>query len=161
MGVAIGSSIQIALLVTPSLVILGWLVLDQPMSMHFETCKCRAVPYCTVSVPCLRLDLTRLGSRNRGLRPLCLGRYVHRAGRQVQLPGRGYAYGTVSDHRARLLGKSQWSPRQGAWLALGMRLSFLFFYSSCNTTSLRKFPALREGKDSDTSRVTQLYLTLT
>lgn len=37
MGVAIGSSIQIALLVTPFLVILGWLVLDQPMTLHFET----------------------------------------------------------------------------------------------------------------------------
>lgn len=39
MGVAIGSSIQIALLVTPFLVILGWLVLDQPMTLHFETCE--------------------------------------------------------------------------------------------------------------------------
>jgi len=37
MSVAIGSSIQIALLVTPFLVVLGWLVLDQPMSLHFET----------------------------------------------------------------------------------------------------------------------------
>ncbi|KAK2035860.1 calcium/proton exchanger [Colletotrichum somersetense] len=37
MGVAIGSSIQIALLVTPFLVILGWAVLDQPMTLHFET----------------------------------------------------------------------------------------------------------------------------
>jgi Ca2+:H+ antiporter len=37
MGVAIGSSIQIALLVTPFLVILGWTVLDEPMSLHFET----------------------------------------------------------------------------------------------------------------------------
>lgn len=38
MGVAIGSSIQIALLVTPFLVILGW-IMGQPMSLHFETCK--------------------------------------------------------------------------------------------------------------------------
>lgn len=37
MGVAIGSSIQIALLVTPFLVILGWAVLDQPMTLHFQT----------------------------------------------------------------------------------------------------------------------------
>jgi Ca2+:H+ antiporter len=37
MGVAIGSSIQIALLVTPFLVILGWAVLDQPMSLQFES----------------------------------------------------------------------------------------------------------------------------
>jgi Ca2+:H+ antiporter len=38
MGVAIGSSIQIALLVTPSLVMLGWAI-GQPMTLHFETCK--------------------------------------------------------------------------------------------------------------------------
>jgi Ca2+:H+ antiporter len=38
MGVAIGSSIQIALLVTPALVMLGWAI-GQPMSLHFETCK--------------------------------------------------------------------------------------------------------------------------
>lgn len=36
MGVAIGSSIQIALLVTPALVLLGW-IMNQPMSLHFET----------------------------------------------------------------------------------------------------------------------------
>jgi Ca2+:H+ antiporter len=39
MGVAIGSSIQIALLVTPFLVVVGWII-GQPMSLHFETCKC-------------------------------------------------------------------------------------------------------------------------
>ncbi|KAK3316130.1 Sodium/calcium exchanger protein-domain-containing protein [Apodospora peruviana] len=36
MGVAIGSSIQIAILVTPSLVMLGWAI-GQPMTLHFET----------------------------------------------------------------------------------------------------------------------------
>ncbi|OHW89517.1 Ca2+:H+ antiporter [Colletotrichum incanum] len=36
-NIAIGSSIQIALLVTPFLVILGWAVLDKPMTLHFET----------------------------------------------------------------------------------------------------------------------------
>ncbi|TVY17831.1 Vacuolar calcium ion transporter [Lachnellula arida] len=36
MGVAIGSSMQIALLVTPFLVILGW-IMDIPMTLHFET----------------------------------------------------------------------------------------------------------------------------
>jgi Ca2+:H+ antiporter len=36
MGVAIGSSMQIALLVTPFLVILGWII-NQPMTLHFET----------------------------------------------------------------------------------------------------------------------------
>lgn len=39
MGVAIGSSIQIALLVTPFLVIVGWII-GQPMTLHFETCEC-------------------------------------------------------------------------------------------------------------------------
>jgi len=38
MSVAIGSSIQIALLVTPSLVMLGWAI-GQPMTLHFETCE--------------------------------------------------------------------------------------------------------------------------
>ncbi|KAI1777136.1 Calcium/proton exchanger [Hypoxylon cercidicola] len=36
MGVAIGSSIQIALFVTPFLVILGW-IMDREMDLHFET----------------------------------------------------------------------------------------------------------------------------
>lgn len=36
MGVAIGSSMQIALLVTPFLVILGW-IMGKPMTLHFET----------------------------------------------------------------------------------------------------------------------------
>ena len=35
-GVAIGSSMQIALLVTPSLVILGWII-GRDMTLHFET----------------------------------------------------------------------------------------------------------------------------
>lgn len=35
-GVAIGSSMQIALFVTPFLVILGWII-GQPMTLHFET----------------------------------------------------------------------------------------------------------------------------
>lgn len=39
MGVAIGSSIQIALGVTPFLVIVGWII-GQPMTLRFETCKC-------------------------------------------------------------------------------------------------------------------------
>ena len=36
MGVAIGSSMQIALFVTPFLVILGW-IMDKPMTLHCET----------------------------------------------------------------------------------------------------------------------------
>ena len=38
MGVAIGSSIQIALFVTPFLVILAW-ILGRPLDLHFETCE--------------------------------------------------------------------------------------------------------------------------
>lgn len=34
-GVAVGSSMQIALLVTPFLVILGWII-GQPMSLYFQ-----------------------------------------------------------------------------------------------------------------------------
>lgn len=53
MGVAIGSSIQIALFVTPLLVILGW-ILGKPMDLHFETCKFPMAPgsrhICTNSV---------------------------------------------------------------------------------------------------------------
>lgn len=37
LGVALGSSIQIALLVTPALVIVAWLILDQPMTLRFES----------------------------------------------------------------------------------------------------------------------------
>jgi Ca2+:H+ antiporter len=39
MNVAIGSSIQIALFVTPFLVVLGWII-QRDMTMQFETCKC-------------------------------------------------------------------------------------------------------------------------
>lgn len=35
-GVAVGSSLQIALLVTPFLVILGWII-GQDMSLYFQT----------------------------------------------------------------------------------------------------------------------------
>jgi Ca2+:H+ antiporter len=35
LGVAVGSSMQIALLVTPLMVIIGWII-DQPMSLYFN-----------------------------------------------------------------------------------------------------------------------------
>lgn len=38
MGVAVGSSVQIALLVTPFLVLLGW-AMGKDMDLQFETCK--------------------------------------------------------------------------------------------------------------------------
>jgi len=51
MGVAIGSSIQIALLVTPALVMLGWAI-GQPMTLHFETCKLCPETECGALQPC-------------------------------------------------------------------------------------------------------------
>lgn len=36
-GITIGSTIQLVLFVSPLLVILGWAVLDKPMTFHFET----------------------------------------------------------------------------------------------------------------------------
>ena len=77
MGVAIGSSIQIALLVTPALVMLGWAI-GQPMTLHFETCK-----FCVWFSSSIA-DLS-LNSRNRGFCPLCPRRHLHRPRRQVQL----------------------------------------------------------------------------
>lgn len=38
MGVAVGSSVQIALLVTPFLVLLGWAI-GKDMDLQFETCE--------------------------------------------------------------------------------------------------------------------------
>lgn len=43
MGVAIGSSIQIALGVTPFLVIVGWII-GRDMTLHFETCELHLCP---------------------------------------------------------------------------------------------------------------------
>ena len=51
MGVAIGSSIQIALLVTPFLVIFGWII-GEPMSLHFETCESRSLIPSGGALPC-------------------------------------------------------------------------------------------------------------
>lgn len=45
MGVAIGSSIQIALFMTPFLVIVGWII-GKDMTLHFETCKTAPWPFC-------------------------------------------------------------------------------------------------------------------
>ena len=49
MGVAIGSSIQIALLVTPFLVMVGWAI-GQPMSLHFETFETTAFAIAVIVV---------------------------------------------------------------------------------------------------------------
>ncbi len=55
-SVAIGSSIQIALLVTPCLVILGWAVIGQPMTLHFETFETVAFALSVLVVTCVVQD---------------------------------------------------------------------------------------------------------
>ncbi|ETN43786.1 calcium/proton exchanger [Cyphellophora europaea CBS 101466] len=70
-GVAIGSSLQIAIFVTPFLVILGW-IMDRPMSLHFETFETVAFFLASLVVVLLIQD----GKSNwlEGL--LCLGMYI-------------------------------------------------------------------------------------
>ncbi len=81
MGVAIGSSIQIALLVTPALVMLGWAI-GQPMTLHFETCTLFLPRHVPLHSPDSSIaDLHP--SRNRRVCPLCASRYLHCPGRQV------------------------------------------------------------------------------
>ncbi|KKA30038.1 hypothetical protein TD95_001508 [Thielaviopsis punctulata] len=55
MGVAIGSSIQIALLVTPFLVIVGW-IMGQPMTLHFEMFQTVAFAFSVLVVTYTVLD---------------------------------------------------------------------------------------------------------
>ena len=83
-GVAIGSSMQIALLVTPFLVILGWII-KQPMTLHFEIFE-TVVFFLSVlitnylisvsnSAPnheCLMLIINRMGSRITSREPCLL-----------------------------------------------------------------------------------------
>lgn len=49
LGVAMGSSVQIALLVTPFLVLIGW-AMGQPMSLRFQTCEYRASFSCVAGL---------------------------------------------------------------------------------------------------------------
>ena len=96
MGVAMGSSIQIALGLTPCLVILGWAI-GQPMSLHFETCKfCNLYPWSQAS-----LNLSN--SRNGCICGVRLGSNIHGPGWQVQLLGRRHASGSLHDHCYRFL----------------------------------------------------------
>jgi len=70
-GVAIGSSLQIALFVTPFLVILGW-IMDRDMTLHFETFE-------TVSFFLAALVVTLLiqdGKSNYLEGLLCIGMYL-------------------------------------------------------------------------------------
>lgn len=70
-GVAIGSSLQIALFVTPFLVILGW-IMGRDMTLHFETFETVAFFLSALVVTLLIQD----GKSNYLEGLLCLGMYI-------------------------------------------------------------------------------------
>lgn len=70
-GVAIGSSIQIAIFVTPFLVILGW-IMHRDMTLHFETFETVAFFLASLVVVLLIQD----GKSNYLEGLLCLGMYI-------------------------------------------------------------------------------------
>jgi len=70
-GVAIGSSLQIALFVTPFLVVLGW-AMGQPMTLHFETFE--TVSFFLASLVVVLLIQDGKSNYLEGL--LCLGMYI-------------------------------------------------------------------------------------
>lgn len=70
-GVAIGSSLQIALFVTPFLVILGWII-DIPMTLHFQTFETVAFFISGLVVTLLIQD----GKSNYLEGGMCLGMYI-------------------------------------------------------------------------------------
>lgn len=69
-GVAIGSSLQIAIFVTPFLVILGWCI-GQPMTLHFETFE--TVAFFLASLVVILLIQDGKSNYLEGL--LCIGMY--------------------------------------------------------------------------------------
>ncbi|KAJ9607124.1 Vacuolar calcium ion transporter [Cladophialophora chaetospira] len=70
-GVAIGSSLQIALFVTPFLVVLGW-IMGRPMTLHFETFE--TVSFFLASLVVVLLIQDGKSNYLEGL--LCLGMYA-------------------------------------------------------------------------------------
>jgi len=78
-GVAIGSSMQIALLVTPFLVILGWII-GQPMTLRFETFE-TVVFFLSVLITNY---LIQVGAISR----LCMSLLTLATGWQIELFGR-------------------------------------------------------------------------
>lgn len=101
MGVAVGSSVQIALLVTPFLVLLGW-AMGKGMDLQFETCKF------LLHVDLLLFSFSDSAYSRDGLL-LHLGphRHICRAGWQVELPRRSHALWVVRHHRCGVLCYSQ------------------------------------------------------
>lgn len=71
MGVAIGSSMQIALFVTPFLVILGWII-GQPMTLHFQLFETVVFFLSVLVVNYLIQD----GKSNYLEGSMCLGMYI-------------------------------------------------------------------------------------
>lgn len=70
-GVAIGSSMQIALFVTPFLVVLGWII-GQPMTLHFQTFETVVFFLSVLVVNYLIQD----GKSNYLEGCMCLGTYI-------------------------------------------------------------------------------------
>lgn len=70
-GVAVGSSLQIAIFVTPFLVVLGW-IMDKPMTLHFETFE--TVSFFLASLVVVLLIQDGKSNWLEGL--LCLGMYI-------------------------------------------------------------------------------------
>lgn len=70
-GVAIGSSLQIAIFVTPFLVVLGW-IMDRNMTLHFETFE--TVSFFLASLVVVLLIQDGKSNWLEGL--LCLGMYI-------------------------------------------------------------------------------------
>ena len=94
-GVAIGSSMQIALLVTPFLVILGWII-DQPMTLHFEAFE-TVVFFLSVLITNYLIAVSHIPSATASyLTKLKLGW-------QIKLPRRSNVTGHVHHYRACVL----------------------------------------------------------
>jgi len=70
-GVAIGSSLQIAIFVTPFLVILGW-IMGQPMTLHFQSFETVVFFLSVLVVNYLIQD----GKSNWLEGAMCLGTYI-------------------------------------------------------------------------------------
>jgi Ca2+:H+ antiporter len=70
-GVALGSSLQIALFVTPAMVILGWII-DQPMTLHFHSFETVVFFISVLVVNYLIID----GRSNYLEGAMCLGTYM-------------------------------------------------------------------------------------
>lgn len=95
-GVAIGSSLQIALFVTPFLVVLGW-IMNRDMTLHFETFE--TVSFFLASLVVVLLIQDGKSNYLEGL--LCLGMYIIIAiafyvlPDDAAVPGKGFKIGNV------------------------------------------------------------------